>query len=118
MLSSVASTPSSFKAATVLSTTSNETYPIAPGVAATLASTAPVLSSSCAYAHFLNYGLRLSEREKYGFEAMDLGNIAHQALERFAHKVEEEGLDWVTMPEEKRERLIDESVEELSLIHI
>lgn len=27
-----------------------------------------------------------------GFEAMDLGNIAHQALERFAHKVEEEGL--------------------------
>ena len=45
MLSSVASTPSSFKAATVLSTTSNETYPIAPGVAATLASTAPVLSS-------------------------------------------------------------------------
>ena len=51
MLSSVASTPSSFKAATVLSTTSNETYPIAPGVAATLASTAPVLSSSCAYAH-------------------------------------------------------------------
>ena len=68
--------------------------------------------ASCAYAHFLNYGLRLSEREKYGFEAMDLGNIAHQALERFAHKVEEEGLDWVTMPEEKREQLIDESVEE------
>lgn len=68
--------------------------------------------ASCAYAHFLNYGLRLSEREKYGFEAMDLGNIAHQALERFAHKIEEEGLDWVTMPEEKREQLIDESVEE------
>ena len=68
--------------------------------------------ASCAYAHFLNYGLRLLEREKYGFEAMDLGNIAHQALERFAHKVEEEGLDWVTMPEEKREQLIDESVEE------
>ena len=43
---------------------------------------------------------------------MDLGNIAHQALERFAHKIEEEGLDWVTMPEEKREQLIDESVEE------
>ncbi|MDA6864554.1 PD-(D/E)XK nuclease family protein, partial [Escherichia coli] len=36
--------------------------------------------ASCAYAHFLNYGLRLLEREKYGFEAMDLGNIAHQAL--------------------------------------
>ena len=55
--------------------------------------------ASCAYAHFLNYGLRLSEREKYGFEAMDLGNIAHQALERFARKAEEEAAD-----EEKSER--------------
>ena len=44
---------------------------------------------------------------------MDLGNIAHQALERFAHKIEEEGLDWVTMPEEKREQLIDESVKKV-----
>ena len=42
---------------------------------------------------------------------MDLGNIAHQALERFARKAEEEKLDWVTMPEERRTELIDESVE-------
>ena len=48
--------------------------------------------ASCAYAHFLSYGLRLSDRETYGFEAMDLGNIAHQALERFARKAEEEKL--------------------------
>ena len=67
--------------------------------------------ASCAYAHFLSYGLRLSDRETYGFEAMDLGNIAHQALERFARKAEEEKLDWVTMPEERRTELIDESVE-------
>ena len=67
--------------------------------------------ASCAYAHFLSYGLRLSDRETYGFEAMDLGNIAHQALEHFARKAEEERLDWVTMPEERRTELIDESVE-------
>ena len=68
--------------------------------------------ASCAYAHFLNYGLRLTDREEYGFEAMDLGNIAHQALERFARKAEKEKLNWVSMPEEKREELIRESVEE------
>ena len=32
--------------------------------------------SACAYAHFLTYGLHLSDRERYEFEAMDLGNIA------------------------------------------
>ena len=68
--------------------------------------------ASCAYAHFLNYGLRLSDREEYGFEAMDLGNIAHQALERFARKTEQEGVKWTELSEEKREELIDESVEE------
>ena len=39
--------------------------------------------ASCACAHFLRYGLKLSDREEYEFEALDLGNIAHQALERF-----------------------------------
>ena len=68
--------------------------------------------ASCAYAHFLSYGLRLSDREEYGFEALDLGNIAHQALERFARKAEQENLAWTEMTEEKRDELIEESVEE------
>ncbi len=68
--------------------------------------------ASCAYAHFLNYGLRLTDREEYGFEALDLGNIAHQSLERFSRKADQEQLDWVSMPEEKRDELIEESVDE------
>ena len=68
--------------------------------------------ASCACAHFLRYGLKLSDREEYGFEALDLGNIAHQALERFSRKADRENLSWVEMPEEKRDALIDESVEE------
>lgn len=68
--------------------------------------------ASCAYAHFLSYGLRLSEREEYGFEAADLGNIAHQSLERFAKKADEEQTSWVELSEEKRDELIKESVEE------
>lgn len=68
--------------------------------------------ASCAYAHFLRYGLRLEERKEYGFEALDLGNIAHQALERFSRKADREGVAWTELPEEKREELISESVEE------
>ena len=68
--------------------------------------------ASCAYAHFLSYGLRLSDREEYGFKALDLGNIAHQALERFARRAEQAKLSWTEMTEEKRDELIEECVEE------
>lgn len=68
--------------------------------------------SSCAYAHFLTYGLRLSEREQYQFEAMDLGNIAHQSLERYAKKLDKQRLEWEDVSENKRQELIDEAVEE------
>lgn len=68
--------------------------------------------SSCAYAHFLSYGLRLSDREEYSFEAMDLGNIAHQSLERFSRKADQEKMRWEEMPEDLRDELIEESVEE------
>ena len=68
--------------------------------------------ASCAYAHFLSYGLRLSDREEYGFEALDLGNIAHQSLERFSRKADREKLRWTEMTPKKRDELIAESVEE------
>lgn len=68
--------------------------------------------ASCAYAHFLTYGLRLSERERYQFESLDLGNIAHQAMERFARKADERQTDWPEMTEELRNELIEQSVEE------
>lgn len=68
--------------------------------------------ASCAYAHFLTYGLRLSEREQYQFEAMDLGNIAHQSMERFAKKADAGRMAWTEMDDEVRTQLIEESVEE------
>lgn len=68
--------------------------------------------ASCAYAHFLTYGLRLSEREQYEFESLDLGNIAHQSMERFARKADEQRMDWTELTEGQRGKLIEESVEE------
>lgn len=68
--------------------------------------------SACAYAHFLAYGLRLQEREVYQFQAVDLGNLFHGAMERFAKKLERGGYTWTMIPESQKETLIEESVEE------
>ena len=68
--------------------------------------------SACAYAHFLNYGLRLRERSEHEFEAVDMGNIFHGALEKFSEKLQREGLEWTSISQETKERFIKESVEE------
>lgn len=68
--------------------------------------------SACAYAHFLTYGLRLREREEYRFQAVDLGNLFHGSIEKFSNKLEKAGYTWTDIPEEAREELIRESVEE------
>lgn len=68
--------------------------------------------SACAYAHFLNYGLRLREREMYQFQAVDLGNLFHNAIERFSKKLEQAGYRWTDVPEEIRETFVQDSVDE------
>ena len=63
--------------------------------------------AACAFAHFLQYGLKLAERARYEFQAVDMGNIMHQALEGFSVEVHARGLDWKTLSDETREELID-----------
>lgn len=67
---------------------------------------------SCAYAHFLQYGLSLKEREEYGFEAVDMGNVFHGVLEKFSGKLEENGYSWLDFKEEDADRILGEALEE------
>ncbi|MDO5134904.1 MAG: PD-(D/E)XK nuclease family protein [Eubacteriales bacterium] len=67
--------------------------------------------AACAFAHFLQYGLRLTEREEYTFGAADLGNVLHRALEEFARKVDQEKLDWAALTPEERDRLVEECIQ-------
>ncbi|MDD3277534.1 MAG: helicase-exonuclease AddAB subunit AddB [Lachnospiraceae bacterium] len=69
--------------------------------------------AACAFAHFLKYGLQLSQRQTYEFTGADMGNIMHEALEHFSNKMNEKGLKWRDLEEDVREELIDECVEEL-----
>lgn len=70
--------------------------------------------SACAFAHFLRYGLELSERVEYEFRAMDMGNIIHQALEDFAIEVRREGLRWDELSDEKRDAIADECLNKIT----
>ena len=68
--------------------------------------------ASCAFAHYLQYGLGLRERELLQFAGVDMGNIYHEVLEHFAKRVETSEYDWFTMPEEVANRLVEEAMEE------
>ena len=69
--------------------------------------------AACAYAHFLQYGLRLKEREVYEFAAADMGNLLHNAVELFARKIDKGPYDWFELNDEIREQLSEECVEEV-----
>lgn len=68
--------------------------------------------STCAFAHFLAYGLRLRERQEYGFQKVDLGNVCHDALERYAKRIREEGKTWTQLTRKEQEAWSRQSVEE------
>lgn len=70
--------------------------------------------SACAFAHFLKYGLELTERAEYEFKAMDMGNIIHQALEDFASELSRRNLKWTELADEERDAIADSCLDKLA----
>lgn len=70
--------------------------------------------AACAFAHFLQYGLVVTERAEYEFRAMDMGNVLHQALEKFAAELRRKGLDWAELEEEQRDRIAEYCMEQVA----
>lgn len=68
--------------------------------------------AACAYRHFLQYGLSLKEREEFGFEPVDMGNVFHGVLERFSERIQESGYTWFDFPEEFGRREVVKALEE------
>lgn len=64
--------------------------------------------AQCAYAHFLDYGLRLREREVAGFGGLDFGNVMHSILELYSKYLIENNLSW---EDEAEESVIEECIE-------
>ena len=70
--------------------------------------------AACAYGYFLRYGLSLQEREQFGFEAVDMGNIFHEVLDIFAEKLENSEYTWFDFPAQFGEAAVAESMEQLA----
>lgn len=71
--------------------------------------------ASCAFSHFLTYGLRLKERLEYQFAAVDMGNIFHESLEIYSKKIVKGPYTWFDIPKEEQLNYIKDSVDEAVL---
>lgn len=66
--------------------------------------------SSCPFAYFLQYGLKLEERQEHQVELYDVGNIVHEALELYTKELLKRDMDWQDVPEEERHVLANQSL--------
>lgn len=68
--------------------------------------------AKCPYAHFLSYGLRLSERRLYEIRPVDVGNLCHRVMELYSLAVRKTGKDFADMTEEENRLIVAEAVEQ------
>ncbi len=67
--------------------------------------------AGCAFAHFLQYGLKLSQRQMNEFEPVDFGNVLHHALEQYARRMEAGGDDWFGVTPQRQRQYAKEAVD-------
>lgn len=63
--------------------------------------------ASCAYAHFIKYGLHLREEELFQFESKDMGTIFHGILNEYARQLGKSTSDWFNVSKEESKLLLD-----------
>ncbi len=68
----------------------------------------------CPFSHFVQYGLRPSERKEYAVALPDIGTIYHYSLEAFSKVMHKEKLDWFSLERQDCERMIDQVVDEVT----
>ena len=68
--------------------------------------------ASCAYAHFLTYGLQLAERQLCEFAPVDMGNVFHGTLETYSKELAKSGYTWFNVEEEKSQEILRNAFEQ------
>lgn len=58
--------------------------------------------ASCRFAYFLEYGLKLSQREEYRFAVQDFGTVLHGVLEDVSRQLKEEKKSFSLLSDEER----------------
>ncbi|MCR4999077.1 MAG: exodeoxyribonuclease V subunit gamma [Lachnospiraceae bacterium] len=68
--------------------------------------------ASCGYQFFLKYLLDLQQRKEHAFEAVDMGSLYHDALERYEITLRDVGEDWQNITEERMDEILNQSIQE------
>ncbi|MCD8365500.1 MAG: PD-(D/E)XK nuclease family protein, partial [Clostridiales bacterium] len=72
------------------------------------------LFARCAFAHFLEYGLKLAERKEFTFESLDMGTMFHAILQKYCTRLEK-SCGWDDVTESQQEEILKEAMEEAVL---
>lgn len=66
--------------------------------------------ATCAYAHFLRYGLGLIKRDEYEISVPDMGIIFHSVMEGYSRQLYERKIAWGDVEEELSKKIIDDCI--------
>lgn len=65
-------------------------------------------AAKCSLRQYLQYGLRLSQRQEYFLEPSDTGNVLHDSISAFSAELKKRGLSWNDFTEEQGRTVADE----------
>lgn len=68
--------------------------------------------ASCAFAHFMVYGLGLKERKQFQLAIPDIGDLFHASIENFSKAIKKQGFTWHDLSKEEMEGQRDLFVKE------
>ncbi|MCR5527465.1 MAG: PD-(D/E)XK nuclease family protein [Lachnospiraceae bacterium] len=67
--------------------------------------------AACAYQHFLQYGLKLREREEFSFERRDMGTLLHGVLQTCSAILQDRGMTFSDLDDNDTEKLAKEALD-------
>lgn len=67
---------------------------------------------SCPFSYFARYNLRAGERSLYELQSVDVGNVFHEVMDRFAKKLGEQNIDWASLNRDELLKIAGECVAE------
>lgn len=71
--------------------------------------------AACPFSFFATYGLKLTEPEEFTFRALDIGNIAHAALEKVFSQAQKLRIDLTRADDESRAAMVHRCIEQAIL---
>jgi ATP-dependent helicase/nuclease subunit B len=69
--------------------------------------------AACPFAHYLKYGLQLTQRREADVGPMDLGHVYHHVLEKVVADLLRQRKSWADLSDEQKQRVVRAAVEQI-----